>query len=83
MEIEILGVGCPKCTKMYEAALKAVALSGSEARVRKVYDLDEIARHGVVAFPAIVVDGEVRSAGRLLGPEAIAQLLGAQARSKG
>ena len=75
MEIEVLGVGCPKCTQMYEATLKAVELSGKEASVRKVYDLDEIARHGVFAFPAIVVDGEVRSAGKLLAPEAIARLL--------
>lgn len=75
MEIEVLGVGCSKCTKMYEAVVKAVELTGREAQVRKVYDLDEIARHGVVAFPALVVDGEVRSAGRLLDPEAVARLL--------
>jgi quercetin dioxygenase-like cupin family protein len=75
MEIEVLGVGCPKCTKMYEAALKAVALSGKEARVRAVTDLEEIARRGVFLFPAIVVDGVLRSAGRLLEPEAIVRLL--------
>ncbi|MDW7712264.1 MAG: thioredoxin family protein [Deferrisomatales bacterium] len=76
MEIQVLGVGCPKCIRMYEAAVEAVALSGREASVTKVTDLDEIARHGVFAFPALVVDGEVRSVGKLLGPEAIARLLG-------
>ncbi len=75
MEIEVLGVGCPKCTKMYEATLKAVALSGHEAQVKKVYDLAKIAKYGVFAFPAIVVDGEIRSTGKLLVPEEIAQLL--------
>lgn len=75
MEIEVLGVGCPKCAKMYEAAVKAVALSGREAQVKKVYDLVEIAKYGVFAFPAIVIDGEVRSTGKLLEPEAIARLL--------
>ena len=75
MEIEVLGVGCPKCAKMYEATVKAVALSGCEAQVKKVYDLTEIERYGVFAFPAIVVDGEVRSTGKLLAPEEIVQLL--------
>ena len=75
MKIEVLGVGCPKCTKMYEATVKAVALTGREAQVEKVVDLDEIARYGVFSFPAIVVDGTVRSTGRLLEPEAIARLL--------
>ena len=75
MEIEVLGVGCPKCTRMYEATLKAVALSGRKAQVKKVYDLAEIAKYGVFAFPAIAVDGEVMSTGKLLVPEEIAQLL--------
>jgi len=75
MEIEVLGVGCPKCAKMYEATVKAVALSGREAQVKKVYDLTEIAKYGVFSFPAIVVDGEVRSTGKLLEPEAIVRLL--------
>jgi len=75
MKIEVLGVGCTKCTKMYEATLKAVALSGHKAQVKKVYDLDEIAKYGVFAFPAIAVDGEVMSTGKLLVPEEIAQLL--------
>jgi small redox-active disulfide protein 2 len=75
MEIEVLGVGCPKCTRMYEATLKAVALSGHEAQVKKVYDPAEIAKYGVFAFPAIAIDGEVMSTGKLLAPEEIAQLL--------
>ena len=75
MEIEVLGVGCPKCTKQYEATVKAVALSRRGAQVKKVYDLTEIAKYGVFAFPAIVINGEVRSSGKLLGPEEIVQLL--------
>ncbi len=75
MKIEVLGVGCPKCTRMYEATVEAVGRSGLEARVEKVYDLSEIARYGVFAFPALVVDGEVRSTGTLLEPDAIVQLL--------
>jgi small redox-active disulfide protein 2 len=75
MEIKVLGVGCPKCTRMYEATLKAVALSGRKAQVKKVYDPAEIAEYGVFAFPAIAIDGEVMSTGKLLAPEEIAHLL--------
>jgi small redox-active disulfide protein 2 len=83
MEIEVLGVGCPKCARMYEAVVNAVELAGLEAQVRKVYDLEEIMRRGVVAFPALVVDGEIRSVGKLLEPEAIARLLKPRADSGG
>lgn len=75
MEIEVLGVGCPKCSKMYEATIEAVGLCGKEARVTKVYDLDEISRRGVFSFPTLVVDGVVRSTGKLLAPEEIVRLL--------
>ena len=75
MEIEVLGVGCPKCTKMYEATVKAVDLWGRDAQVRKVYDPAEIARHGVLSFPAIVIDGQVCSVGKLLDPDAIVRML--------
>jgi len=75
MRIEVLGVGCPKCVKMYEATVQAVAQAGCEAEVQKVYDPAEIARYGVYAFPALVVDGVVRSTGKLLAPDAIARLL--------
>lgn len=83
MVIEVLGVGCPKCARMYEAVVSAVELVGLQAQVRKVYDLDEILRHGVIAFPALVVDGEVRSVGKLLQPEAIVRLLRPRADSGG
>ena len=39
------------------------------------YDPAEIAKYGVFAFPAIAIDGEVMSTGKLLAPEEIAQLL--------
>lgn len=75
MEIEVLGVGCPKCAKMVEATVQAVALSGRKARVTKVFDLAEIAKYGVFSFPALVIDGEVKSTGKLLDPAAIVRLL--------
>lgn len=75
MKIEVLGVGCPKCKKMFEAAEEAAAMAGESVEVAAVYDLDQIAKYGVASFPAIAVDGELKSAGKMLTPEAILALL--------
>lgn len=75
MKIEILGTGCAKCKKLYENTLEAVKLSGKDAEVGKVEDIKQIMEYGVMATPAIVVDGEVKASGRLLSPDEIKKLL--------
>ena len=75
MKIEVLGTGCMKCTKLYEAAKEAVAQTGVQAEVAHVTDLAELMKRGVMVTPALVVDGRVKSAGKVLKPEEIAKLL--------
>ena len=65
MEIKVLGPGCPKCKKTEELVREAVAESGVEARVVKVTDMLDIARHGVFGTPAVIVDGQVKSVGKV------------------
>jgi small redox-active disulfide protein 2 len=65
MEIKVLGTGCAKCKKLYEEAQKAITESGVAADLGKVEKLDEIASYGVMMTPSLVIDGEVKSAGRL------------------
>ncbi len=65
MEIKVLGPGCPKCRQVEEIVKEAVSESGAAADVTKVTDTMEIARHGVFGTPAVVVDGEVKSVGRI------------------
>ncbi len=65
MEIKILGTGCAKCHKLYEETKNAVAQTGVDANVEKVEDLDKIASYGVFMTPALVVDGEVKSSGKI------------------
>lgn len=65
MEIKVLGPGCPKCKKTEEVIREAVAESGVEARVVKVTDMLDIARHGVFGTPAVIVDGQVKSVGKV------------------
>ncbi len=77
MRVEILGTGCAKCNKLYEAAKEAVAAAGLDAEVVKVEDITEIMNRGVMVTPALVVDGEVKVVGRVPKPAEIARMLGA------
>jgi len=65
MEIKVLGPGCPKCKKTEEIVKEAVSASGVSADIIKVTDTMEIAKHGVFGTPAVVVDGEVKSVGKI------------------
>lgn len=65
MKIEVLGTGCAKCSKLYEAAKEAVAQAGVEAEIGKVEDLAQIMKYRVMSTPALVVDGKVVVAGRV------------------
>ena len=74
-KIEILGTGCAKCSKLEENAKKAVELSGADAMVSKVTDIVEITNYGVMVTPTLVLDGQVKVAGKIPTPEAIAEWL--------
>jgi len=65
MKIEILGSGCPKCKQLEANARKAVEESGKKAEIVKVTDINEIINRGVMATPAISIDGKIRASGRI------------------
>ncbi len=65
MEIKILGTGCSKCKKLYAEAELAIRESGQPVTLTKVEDLDGILAYGVMMTPALVIDGEVLSMGRI------------------
>jgi small redox-active disulfide protein 2 len=65
MDIKILGPGCQKCQQTENIVKKAVAEAGIDANVEKVTDTMEIAGYGVFGTPAVVVDGEVKSVGKI------------------
>ena len=79
MKIEILGPGCANCDKLYREAAKAIAEAGVVADLVKIVKIDEIASYGVVMTPALVIDGEVRSAGKALRYKEIVSLISAAA----
>ena len=71
MEIKVLGPGCKKCESAKKNVEEAVTESGLDATIIKVTDTMEIAKHGVFGTPAIVVDGEVKSVGKVPSKEEI------------
>ena len=73
MEIKILGGGCAKCDKLERMAREVANELGTEAAFTKVKDLDAIMAYDIVSTPALVIDEEVKSSGRLPRKEEIAQ----------
>ena len=79
MKIEILGTGCAKCKALEMNAKEAIAKIGGFHQVIKVEDIMEIMKYNVVSTPALVVDGVVKSTGKLLNIEEIVHILKNQA----
>ncbi|MCK5706398.1 MAG: TM0996/MTH895 family glutaredoxin-like protein [Candidatus Aureabacteria bacterium] len=75
MKIEILGMGCPKCKQLFENVQTALKGKGIEAEVLKVEDIDKITEYAVMMTPALVIDGEVKSSGKVLNSDEIKKLL--------
>lgn len=63
--IEVLGPGCQKCNVLYAHAEQAAKELGLEFEIRKVTDIGAIMGYGIMTTPALVVNGEVRLAGRV------------------
>ena len=65
MHVKVLGPGCKKCHETDKLVREAVAEAGSDATVEYVTDIAEIAKHGIFSTPAVIVDGNVRSVGKV------------------
>ena len=75
MKIEILGIGCPKCKQLTANAEAAVKELNIQAEIGKVTDIDKITDYGVMATPALAVDGKVISAGRIPNKDEIKKMI--------
>lgn len=74
-KIEILGTGCPKCKKLAEHAGIAAESLGIEYQLVKVEDINEIIGYGVMMTPALVIDGDVKSVGKVMSVDDIKEAL--------
>lgn len=74
-KIQILGGGCPKCQKLAENAEAAAKNLGIDYEIEKVTDINQITSFGVMITPGLVVDGEVKSSGKVLSASEIREFL--------
>ena len=75
VKIKILGTGCRKCKKMEKNAQQAINELGIDCLIEKVENIQDIVAYGVMGTPALVVDGVVKSSGKLLTVEEIKKYL--------
>ena len=75
MKIEVLRTGCAKCKTLEENAKQALAKIGGFHELKKVEDIVEIMNYGVMSTPALVVDGSVKSSGKLLSVDEILEII--------
>ena len=66
-EIKVLGPGCVKCNKLKELVFRAIEELNSQAKVEHIQEIDEILKYGVFHTPGLIIDGEIKSAGRVPG----------------
>jgi small redox-active disulfide protein 2 len=74
-KLQVLGSGCAKCSKLYEATEQAAKELGVPYEITKVTDLKQIMAFQVMMMPALVIDGSPKVAGRVPSVDEIKKLL--------
>jgi len=75
MKIKVLGPGCARCQQTEQLVREAVAEAGVDAEIEKVTDVMKIAQYGVFGTPAVVIDEEVKSVGKIPKKEELLRLI--------
>lgn len=81
MKIQILGTGCPRCKALSSNTEKAVKELGLNAEIEKVTGIQDILKFQILMTPGLVIDGQVKAAGRVPSTDEIKQLLVARNES--
>lgn len=66
MEIKVLGPGCANCHKMEEMTKQALKELGIDAKIEKITDIGQIAMHGIISTPGLIVNGKIKYSGKPL-----------------
>lgn len=75
LNITVYGPGCAKCKETERRVREVVEQTGVEALVTKATDFAALAKAGVLATPAVAVNGVVKIAGRIPSEDEIRSLL--------
>ena len=74
--VKVLGAGCKSCHEQYENAKTAVKAMGLSVEVEYITDMEKVMAYGVMSMPAIVVNEQVVSMGKVLKAADVEKLLG-------
>ena len=74
-KLQILGTGCPKCTKLAELTKQAAESLGMDYQIEKVTEIGKIMEFGVMMTPGLAVDGEVKVAGKVPSVDEIKKMI--------
>ena len=74
-KIEILGTGCPNCIALEKVVNEAVNQMQLDIAIVKVTDVNEIMKYQVMSTPGLVINGVVKSSGKLLSIDEVKNLL--------
>jgi small redox-active disulfide protein 2 len=75
LTIKILGPGCVSCNKLNTMVFDIMQRLDLAADIEQIHDLDEIWRHGVISTPALIINGKIKSSGRIPPPAEVEQWL--------
>lgn len=75
MLIEVFGPGCAKCQTLEKHARHAAEQSGGDHQVVKISDYATMAIRGILSTPALAIDGQLKSQGKVISSDEIAALL--------
>jgi len=78
MKIEVLGAGCAKCNKLESIVKAAADKLGVPYEITHVRDINAIVQRGVMATPALAIDGRIVVTGRIPSPTELASWLQAE-----
>jgi len=65
LSIKILGPGCPNCERLFKNVMEAMTKSNKVGDVEQIKDIREIGSYGVLGTPALVINGKVKSVGKV------------------
>ncbi|HHW03993.1 MAG TPA: thioredoxin family protein [Thermoanaerobacterales bacterium] len=75
MDIKILGTGCPKCKTLEKNTREALEELGIAANIEKVTEISKIMEYDIMFTPGLVIDGEVKSSGKVIDKDEIKKLI--------
>lgn len=75
VSIKVLGSGCKNCQALLQNTKDVVTAMNLSAKIEYITDMKEIAKYGVMSMPALVVNEQVVSMGKVLKPADIQKLL--------